>query len=349
MTEGAPNLKDARTPVLEVRGLKVHLSVESGEVTAVDGISFDVAAGETLALVGESGAGKSMASLGVMRLAGKGARGRGVRLEGQAWLHADGAPVDLIAQPLDVMQRLRGSRLSMVFQEPMTSLNPVFRVGWQIAETIVTHEGVSWEAAEARALEMLKLVGIPDPAERQRAFPHELSGGMRQRVMIAMALACRPKLLIADEPTTALDVTVQAQVLDLIRRLQREMGMAVLFITHDLGVVAQVADRVAVMYAGRIVETAGVEDLFESPRHPYTTGLLQSIPSVSGEGAGRMVKPIPGSMPNLQRLPKGCAYHPRCPGADPVRCASAMPPVETAGPGRSVRCFRWAELAKVPA
>jgi oligopeptide/dipeptide ABC transporter ATP-binding protein len=233
----------------------------------------------------------------------------------------------------------------MIFQEPMTSLNPVFRVGWQIAEALVTHEKMGWPAAEKRALEMLALVGIPDPRERQRAFPHELSGGMRQRVMIAMALACRPRLVIADEPTTALDVTVQAQVLELIRRLQREMGMAVLFITHDLGVVAQMADRVAVMYAGRIVEEAGVRELFAAPRHPYTAGLLRSMPNPAGAAPGAMVKPIPGSMPNLRRVPAGCAFHPRCPDADPARCLAALPALEGAGANRTVRCVRWAELS----
>jgi oligopeptide transport system ATP-binding protein len=344
-TERAAAAPAGLSPVLQVRELRVHLAVEGGEVTAVAGVSFEVRAGETLALVGESGAGKSMAALAVMRLAGRGALGEGARLEGSVLLHGEHGPVDLLALPLEQVRRLRGKALSMVFQEPMTSLNPVFRIGWQIAEALVIHDGLAWAAAERRALEMLALVGIPDPAERRRAFPHELSGGMRQRVMIAIALACRPRLLIADEPTTALDVTVQAQVLELIRRLQREMGMAVLFITHDLGVVAQMADRVAVMYAGRIVEEAGVRELFASPRHPYTAGLLRSMPDAAGRAPGARVQPIPGSMPNLRRVPAGCAFHPRCPDADPRRCERDLPILEAAGEGRTVRCVRWAERA----
>ena len=337
---------EAATAALSVRDLRVRLATDSGEVTAVHGVSFDVRAGETLALVGESGAGKSMTALAVMRLAGKGARGEGARLEGTVHVATPEGPVEVLGQPLEGLRRLRGRAMSMVFQEPMTSLNPVFRVGWQIAESLVVHEALSWPAAEKRALELLALVGIPDPAARSRAFPHELSGGMRQRVMIAIALACRPRLLIADEPTTALDVTVQAQVLQLVRGLQRELGMGVLFITHDLGVVAQVADRVAVMYAGRIVEEAGVHDLFASPRHPYTAGLLRSMPNAAGTQPGAMVKPIPGSMPNLRRLPPGCAYHPRCPEAVEGACSSALPALEAAGAARTVRCVRWADIAR---
>ncbi len=337
---------DRAAPVLAVRDLRVHLATDSGEVTAVQGVSFDVRAGETLALVGESGAGKSMTALALMRLAGKGARGEGARLEGEVRLDGPEGAVEVLGLPLDRLRQLRGRAMSMVFQEPMTSLNPVFRVGWQIAESLVVHEGLAWPAAGRRALELLALVGIPDPEVRSRAFPHELSGGMRQRVMIAIALACRPRLLIADEPTTALDVTVQAQVLQLVRGLQRELGMGVLFITHDLGVVAQVADRVAVMYAGRIVEEAGVHELFVSPRHPYTAGLLRSMPNAAGAEPGAMVKPIPGSMPNLRRLPPGCAYHPRCPDAVEGTCSAALPALEAAGPARTVRCVRWAEIAR---
>jgi oligopeptide/dipeptide ABC transporter ATP-binding protein len=235
------------------------------------------------------------------------------------------------------MRSMRGRALSMIFQEPMTSLNPVMRVGDQVAEAVRAHEKVTGTAARARAVDMLRLVGIPDPASRTRAFPHELSGGMRQRIMIAMALACRPQLLIADEPTTALDVTVQAQVLDLIRGLQREFAMAVLFITHDLGVVAQMADRVAVMYAGRIVEEAPVELLFSDPRHPYTRGLLASMPDAGK--AGCAVHPIPGAMPRLASLPSGCAFHPRCTAALPSRCDREMPPAVTATAMRSVHCW----------
>ena len=337
MTEAAP-------PVLDVRDLRVVLHTEAGDLRAVDGASFRVMPGRTLALVGESGAGKSMTSLAVMRLVGKGARGAGVSLAGEAWLDTGSARVDLVAAPLATMQALRGRSLAMVFQEPMTSLNPVFRVGWQIAEAIVRHESVGWPAAEARALEMLQLVGIPDPRARLRAYPHELSGGMRQRAMIAMALACRPRLLIADEPTTALDVTVQAQVLALMRRLQRELGTALLFVTHDLGVVAQMADEVAVMYAGRIVEQAGVQALFASSRHPYTAGLLRSMPSVVGRADGAMAEPIRGSMPPLTRLPAGCAFHPRCDHAQPGRCEAELPALRVAGAGHVVRCARLGEI-----
>ncbi len=352
-------------PVLSVRGLRVLLHTEHGPLAAVAGVDFDLAPGRTLALVGESGAGKSLTSLAIMRLAGRGAEGRGVTLEGQVRLDTGDASqgergvVELLGAPLAQVQALRGKSLAMIFQEPMTSLNPVFRVGWQIAEALVRHEGLSAAAAQARALEMLKLVGIPDAAARLRSYPHELSGGMRQRVMIAMALACRPRLLIADEPTTALDVTVQAQVLALMRRLQAEMGTAVLFITHDLGVVAQMADEVAVMYAGRIVERADVRTLFAAPRHPYTAGLLRSMPNVAGSIAGELVQPIAGSMPALTALPVGCAFHPRCEFVRAEACAAAMPALETvtesvrepvwasATPPRAahaVRCVRHAQI-----
>ncbi|MBL8341094.1 MAG: ABC transporter ATP-binding protein [Rubrivivax sp.] len=337
-------------PVLSVRGLRVLLHTEAGLLPAVDGVDFDLAPGRTLALVGESGAGKSLTSLAIMRLAGRGAKGRGVTLEGQVHLDSGDATqgnsgiVELLGAPLAQMQALRGKALAMIFQEPMTSLNPVFRVGWQIAEALVRHEGLTRAQADARALEMLQLVGIPDAAARVRAFPHELSGGMRQRVMIAMALACRPRLLIADEPTTALDVTVQAQVLALMRRLQAEMGTAVLFITHDLGVVAQMADEVAVLYAGRVVEHADVRSLFAAPRHPYTAGLLRSMPNVAGSVAGELVQPIAGSMPALTRLPRGCAFHPRCEFAQAGPCTEAMPALADLGAGRAVRCARHAEI-----
>ena len=337
-------MTEAARPVLDVQDLRVVLHTEAGELHAVDGVSFRVMPGRTLALVGESGAGKSMTSLAVMRLVGKGAQGAGVSLAGEAWLDTGSSRLDLVAAPLATMQTLRGRSLAMVFQEPMTSLNPVFRVGWQIAEAIVRHESVGWPAAEARALEMLQLVGIPDPRARLRAYPHELSGGMRQRAMIAMALACRPRLLIADEPTTALDVTVQAQVLALMRRLQRELGTALLFVTHDLGVVAQMADEVAVMYAGRIVEQAGVQDIFAAPRHPYTAGLLRSMPSVVGRPDGMMAEPIRGSMPPLTRLPAGCAFHPRCDHAQAGRCDAALPELADAGAGHRVRCVRLGEI-----
>jgi oligopeptide/dipeptide ABC transporter ATP-binding protein len=239
---------------------------------------------------------------------------------------------------------LRGKALSMVFQEPMTSLNPVFRVGWQIAEAIVTHEKLSWAAAEARALDMLKLVGIPDPLARMRAFPHELSGGMRQRIMVAMALACRPSLLIADEPTTALDVTVQAQVLNLIKRLQSEFGIGMLFITHDLGVVAQMADTVAVMYAGSIVEHTNVQRIFSQPLHPYTSALLRSMPNLTHDSAGTLMEPIRGAMPAMHDLPKGCSFHPRCDLALSPQCTTTNIPLSEPSEHHWVRCVRCVRL-----
>jgi oligopeptide/dipeptide ABC transporter ATP-binding protein len=328
--------------VLEVRGLNVHIATDDGELCAVAGAAFSVRDGETLALVGESGAGKSMTALAVMRLAQSAA----IRVSGEIVLRTgDGEPLSLLALDAPAMRAVRGRLASMVFQEPMTSLNPVLRVGDQIAEAIVAHEAIGWAAARTRALDLLRLVGIADAPARSRAFPHELSGGMRQRVMIAIALACRPRLLIADEPTTALDVTVQAQVLALIRSLQQELGMAVLFITHDLGVVAQIADRVAVMYAGRIVEEAPVRDLFAAPRHPYTQGLLRSMPNAGRAARRRRIAPIPGSMPSLARLPMGCAFHPRCERAEPGRCDAAVPALDAIDDLRAVRCWRWREPA----
>ncbi|MEN9783563.1 MAG: hypothetical protein RJA24_906 [Pseudomonadota bacterium] len=323
--------------LLEVRNLRVSLSTREGVIDAVRGISFAVREGETLALVGESGAGKSVTSLAIMRLLQTGSLSQSVEVAGQIMFRNGCSPeIDLLSLDPGTMRSMRGRALSMVFQEPMTSLNPVMRVGDQVAETIRAHEKVSNTAAKARAVDMLRLVGIPEPSTRTRAFPHELSGGMRQRIMIAMALACRPQLLIADEPTTALDVTVQAQVLDLIRSLQREFAMAVLFITHDLGVVAQMADRVAVMYAGCIVEEAPVEMLFTDPQHPYTRGLLASMPDAGKTGC--TVLPIPGAMPGLTSLPAGCSFHPRCSTALPSRCDQETPPTITKAK-QSVRCW----------
>lgn len=324
--------------LLEVSNLRVRLSTGEGVIDAVRGISFVVRHGETLALVGESGAGKSVTSLAIMRLLHTESQSHPIEVEGEILFRNDHSPdVDLLGLDPVKMRSMRGRALSMIFQEPMTSLNPVMRVGDQVVEAVRAHEKVSKTAARARAVEMLRLVGIPDPASRTRAFPHELSGGMRQRIMIAMALACRPQLLIADEPTTALDVTVQAQVLDLIRGLQREFAMAVLFITHDLGVVAQMADRVAVMYAGRIVEEAPVDLLFSDPQHPYTRGLLASIPDAGK--AGCAVQPIPGTIPGLASLPSGCSFHPRCSAALASQCDQEMPPAFTATAMRSVRCW----------
>ncbi|MBU8896587.1 ABC transporter ATP-binding protein [Corallococcus sp. M34] len=312
--------------MLEVRGLTTELRLEDGPVRAVDGVSFSVPAGSTLGVVGESGCGKSLTALSVMRLvpepparivAGE------VRLRG----------VDLLSLPEARMREVRGRSLGMVFQEPMTSLNPVHTVGEQLAEGPRLHLGESRRRARERAVELLRTVGIPAPEERVDAYPHQLSGGMRQRVMIAMALACDPSLLIADEPTTALDVTVQAQILELLKRLQAERYMAVLLITHDLGVVAGQCDTVAVMYAGKVVEYAPVRELFAHPAHPYTAGLLRSIPSWdaarggSAEGARPRLRAIPGMVPSLRQLPTGCAFRERCERAVD-RCAQVAPALE---------------------
>ena len=322
-------------PLLEVRDLRTQFHTEDGVVRAVDGVSFELRAGETLAVVGESGSGKSVTSLSILRLVasppGRIAGGQ-VRLRGR----------DLLALPESAMRGVRGREISMIFQEPQTSLNPVHTCGAQIAEVVETHERTGWRTARARAIEMLRLVGIPAPEQRADEYPHQLSGGMRQRVMIAMALACRPAVLIADEPTTALDVTIQAQILELLADLRRELGMAVLLITHDLGVVAETADRVAVMYAGQIVESADVRSLFRRPLHPYTAGLLASLPRL-GRRTERL-RTIPGGVPNPARFPAGCRFHPRCPLAQ-ARCREAEPALEAFGEGRAVRCWRAAEIA----
>ena len=324
-------------PLLEVRDLKTCFDSEQGEVRAVDGVSFHIGRGETLAIVGESGSGKSVTSLSIMRLI----TGSGRIAGGSILLNGD----NLLAKSEAGMRRIRGNDISMIFQEPMTSLNPVFTVGSQIAETIALHKRIGAAAARRQSIDMLELVGIPEPARRFNAFPHQMSGGMRQRVMIAMALSCSPKLLIADEPTTALDVTIQAQILDLMRRLQKEFGMSILFITHDLGVVAEVADRVVVMYAGRAVEAATVTDLFENPRMPYTIGLLNSVPRVDREAFRQQrLRAIPGNVPNPIDLPSGCAFHPRCRFAVEA-CGREVPRLEDTGNGHMVRCLRSSEIA----
>jgi len=315
--------------LLEIDGLVTEFATEHGRVRAVDGVSFAVPKGKTVGVVGESGCGKSVTALSIMRLVadppGKIAGGR-VVLDG----------TDLLALPEREMRARRGKSLSMIFQEPMTSLNPVFTVGEQVAEAVRVHEKASRAAARARAVEMFRLVGIPAPEERVRAYPHQLSGGMRQRVMIAMALACRPKLLIADEPTTALDVTIQAQILELLGRLQRELDMAVLLITHDLGVVAETCDEVVVMYAGRIVEAAPTAALLAAPRHPYTAGLLASVPRL--DDSGDRLNEIPGMVPPLHARPPGCKFQDRCPRVQD-RCRAEEPPLEPLAPGHLVRCF----------
>ncbi|HUU36034.1 MAG TPA: ABC transporter ATP-binding protein [Vicinamibacterales bacterium] len=323
-------------PLLEVRDLRTVFATAGGDVVAVDGVSFAIEAGETLAIVGESGSGKSVTALSIMRLlparAGRIASGA-IRLRGR----------ELTALSGDAMRAVRGRQIGMIFQEPMTSLNPVHTVGAQIAEVVRCHEGLSDAQADAHAVDMLALVGIPEPRRRAGNFPHELSGGMRQRVMIAMALACRPSVLIADEPTTALDVTIQAQILDLMEDLQGKLGMALVFITHDLGVVAQIADRVMVMYAGQVVESGPVAELFATPRMPYTAGLLGSIPRLGRSRHGRRLDAIPGQVPTLAHLPAGCRFSTRCGHVEP-RCMATSPDLEAASPHRDVRCLRWPEL-----
>ncbi|UAJ09356.1 ABC transporter ATP-binding protein [Glacieibacterium megasporae] len=328
----------ASDPVVDVRGLTLDfIDRDGGTVRVLHGVDLTIAAGETLALVGESGSGKSATSLGIMRLH----RPRGTIVGGAVWLATGtGPPADLLSMSSRAMTTVRGAQVAMIFQEPMTSLNPVHRVGTQIGESLRLHRGLRGRALDAAVLASLAEVGIPDPVRRAAAFPHELSGGMRQRVLIALALACDPRLLIADEPTTALDVTVQAQILDLLRTIQRARGMAILFITHSLAVVAEIADRVAVMYAGRIVEQAPVAALFARPRHPYTRALLESLP---GNATGKRLRVIPGSVVDVRRPPPGCAFEPRCAmAADP--CAVTMPPAVMIDAGRASRCHRWAEL-----
>jgi peptide/nickel transport system ATP-binding protein len=317
------------TPLLEVRNLQTHFFTRAGVAKAVDGVSFDIAAGETLALVGESGCGKSVTAFSVLRLiADPPGRivGGSIRLDGE----------DLLAMTDAQMRAVRGNRIAMIFQEPMTALNPVFTIGDQIAEAVLQHRALDRKAAWRRTVELLERVRLPDAARRAHEYPHRLSGGLRQRAMIAMALACEPKLLIADEPTTALDVTIQAQILDLIGELKRETGMGVLLITHDLGVVAQHAQRVAVMYAGRIVEQAPIGDLFAIPQHPYTRGLLASIPK--GGAASDRLTEIPGMVPALTAMPHGCAFRPRCPLAF-QRCDRERPELSPVVAHRRVACF----------
>ncbi len=323
--------------LLEVRGLRTHFHTDRGLFGAVDGIDFSVGRGRTVGLVGESGCGKSVTSLSVMGLV---ASPPG-QVEADAILF-EGR--DVLGLSADERRRLRGGKMSMIFQEPMTSLNPVHTIGQQIVEAILAHTQLSPQAAKARAIEMLELVRIPSAKQRVDDYPHLLSGGMRQRVMIAMALSCEPALLIADEPTTALDVTIQAQILDLLQDLQRRLGMAMLIITHDLGVIAEIADEVVVMYAGKIVESAPVDALFADPQHPYTIGLLGSIPRI--EVDRERLSTIEGSVPSPNNQPKGCRFAPRCPFADP-RCHLEPPPLRDLGPEHRVACWKApVELAR---
>jgi len=318
------------TVLLEVRDLRTCFTTDEGEFAAVDGVSFEVHAGKTLAIVGESGCGKSVTSLSVMGLVPPAAgsiRAGSIRFEGQ----------ELVGAPQESLQNLRGNGMAMVFQEPMTSLNPAYTVGEQIMEALLRHRPMDRTQARARALDMLAQVRIPAPEQRLHEYPHQLSGGMRQRVMIAMALVCQPRLLIADEPTTALDVTIQAQILALMAQLQQDMGTAIVLITHDLGVVAEVADEVVVMYAGKVVERAPVQALFDTPQHPYTVGLLGAIPRL--DLAQHRLASIEGQVPNPMQRPTGCAFASRCPFAQP-RCLSQAPALQTVGLDHTSACWR---------
>ncbi|MBV2353384.1 ABC transporter ATP-binding protein [Streptomyces sp. J2-1] len=296
---------------LDVRDLKVHFPTDDGLVKSVDGLTFSLDKGKTLAIVGESGSGKSVTSLAIMGLHRLGSRGKNVRMSGEIWLNGK----ELVNADPDEVRRLRGREMAMIFQDPLSAMHPYYKVGDQIVEAYRTHHKVSRKVARARAVEMLDRVGIPEPGKRVDSYPHEFSGGMRQRAMIAMSLVNNPELLIADEPTTALDVTVQAQILDLIRDLQKEFGSAVVMITHDLGVVAEIADDVLVMYGGRCVERGRADEVFETPQHPYTWGLLGSMPRIDRETSERLI-PVKGQPPSLINVPSGCAFHPRCPYAD---------------------------------
>ncbi|SDB56501.1 ABC transporter ATP-binding protein [Belnapia rosea] len=318
-------------PLLVVENLQTHFRTPDGINRAVDGVSFHVNAGETVAIVGESGCGKSVTSMSILRLIPEppGKIAGSIRFQGR----------DLLKLSEPEMRSIRGNDISMIFQEPMTSLNPVLNIGRQIGETLRLHQGLSAREAEAKAVEMLKLVGIPEPGRRVREYPHQLSGGMRQRVMIAIALACNPKLLIADEPTTALDVTIQAQILELMRDLKRTVGAAIVLITHDLGVVAEVAERVVVMYAGKKVEEAPVVELFNTPRHPYTQGLLGSMPKLGSSltGTETRLAEIPGLVPSLKQKIPGCVFASRCPHATDF-CVKVAPALEPKAPGHVAAC-----------
>ncbi len=333
-----------RDILLDVQDLRTYFTVDEQEIRAVDGASFQVPRGRIVAIVGESGCGKSVTAYSVMRLIQKPGRIVG----GRILLHPRGGQaidVTALAEKDETLFHLRGGLVSMIFQEPMTALSPVHTIGNQICEAIHLHQDVTKRQAEDRAAAMLGKVGIPGAEQRLRQYPHEMSGGMRQRVVIAMALVCAPELLIADEPTTALDVTIQAQILELIRSLQRDLGTSVLLITHDLGVVAQTAEEVAVMYLGRIIEEADIRPLMKDPRHPYTRALLESLPSLSRKG--ERLPSIEGSVPSLREVPPGCPFHPRCPHARPGLCdVGGPPPLAAMSDGRLVACLRAEEVRR---
>ncbi len=324
-------------PLLEINNLKTHFNTERGQVTAVDGITFSVDKGEILGVVGESGCGKSVTAQSILRLFDEKytAKYEGeIKLQGQ----------DLLSLSKAKMEKIRGNEVSMIFQDPLSSLNPVFTIGFQLTETILLHQNRTKKEAYQMAIDLLRMTGIPSPENRVHEYPHQLSGGMRQRVMIAMALACKPKLLIADEPTTALDVTIQAQILDLILDLNEELGMAVVFITHDLGVVAEVCTRVVVMYLGQVVEEADVQDLFLRPLHPYTKGLMKSIPQMEGDRTKKL-NVIGGTVPALNAIPKGCRFASRCEYADEL-CKEKAPDLLLHEGNHKVRCWHYANIAR---
>jgi oligopeptide transport system ATP-binding protein len=321
--------------ILQVKDLKTYFKLDEGLLKAVDGVSFDLRKGETLGIVGESGSGKSVTNLALMRLVpvppGRIAGGE-VLFNGKDILKMSDAEI----------REVRGNKISMIFQDPMTSLNPFLRVSTQLIETLVLHQGLDKKAAKEKAIEMLKLAGIPAPEKRIDQYPHQFSGGMRQRVMIAMALSCNPEILIADEPTTALDVTIQAQILELINELSERLGTAVILITHSLGVVAGMCDNICVMYAGRIVEKGNADEIFADPKHPYTQGLIKSVPRLDRENKQRLYS-IPGQPPNVINLPDCCPFFPRCERAMDI-CKSKYPPVSAVGKGRSVACWLYGEV-----
>ncbi len=336
MSNGNGQQKASNDHILDVRGLKTYFYTEAGVVKAVDGVDIFVKRGEVLGLVGESGCGKSVTSFSIMRLVGI----PGKIVAGEIVFNGQ----DLVKLPESSMEAIRGNRIAMIFQQPTSCLNPVFKVGDQIAEVLAIHQGLDKKAGWARAIELLQMVGIPEPQKRVDAYPHELSGGMAQRVMIAMAVSCVPELLIADEPTTALDVTIQAQILDLLRDLQAKLETSIILITHDLGIVAEMCQRVAVMYAGRIVEEAAVEEIFENPKHPYTIGLIGSVP-VLGE-IKETLDVIPGTVPNLINLPPGCQFAARCrPRVEKglTICEQREPELKPLTEGHAVRCWLYQE------
>ncbi|MDF1509486.1 ABC transporter ATP-binding protein [Robertmurraya sp. DFI.2.37] len=326
-----------KRPLLEVKNLKTHFHTERGQITAVDGITFHLNEGEIVGVVGESGCGKSVMSQSIMRLYDEKYT---AKYEGEILFQGE----NLLNLSKAMMQKIRGNDLSMIFQDPLSSLNPVYTIGDQIRESLMIHQNLNKREAQQKAIEMLRLTGIPAPEKRINEYPHQLSGGMQQRVMIAIALSCQPKLLIADEPTTALDVTIQAQILDLIAELNAQLGMGVIFITHDLGVVAEICTRVMVMYLGQIVEETDTDCLFSEPLHPYTRGLIKSIPQLEGERLQKLYT-IDGTVPSLQKVPHGCRFASRCPYADEL-CKEQAPELEAYSPTQKVRCWHYKEILK---